>query len=422
MMKEILLYIPFLVVLLSLSLLPLVAARFWHKYMVCYLLVIACISVVCDLIFLDVDQFKHLIHHALLHEYIPFICTISSLYIISCNININIQMSDTTRNNSILLFIGGCLSSIIGTTGASMLLAKPFIKINENRGNIAYMMVFFIVIVSNIGGLLTPLGDPPLFVGYLNGVSFFWVTKNLFLTWLLYIVFILFIFYVYDKIYIVKHNYTHRNTQTSIAISGSHNFFLLAVIIVSIFVKNQVVKNVIVLASGLTSILMAKFINKSNSNLSNKIEYGPIKEVILAFLAIFITIAPVMLLLYNNQEYISSIVRSISQYVSLPNIYYWMCGLVSSVLDNAPSYLLFFNIAGDAESLMMSKHILVAISSGAVVMGSLTYIGNAPNMLVKSIAQSMGVKMHGFFSYIFIACAIVIPSAFCINYIINTCT
>lgn len=416
-MNQLILCIPFVVVLLCLSILPLLAPTFWHKRMTLLLLSCVLISIFINFIVVDHRVIKNILHHAIVYEYLPFVCTIASLYVISSNILIDIDVTDNTVNNALFLVFGGLLSSFIGTTGSSMLLIRPFLQMNSNRPNKAYMVVFFILIISNVGGLLTPLGDPPLFVGYLNGIPFDWTMKNLFSSWCLYVFLIVGIFCITDRIYLRSKRYMVCKRKTNIQINGVYHFILLIIIVLAMFISGIVLKNFIVLSVAFLSVLLRTILQKKLQLVTN---YEPVREVTVVFLSIFITISPVMYLLQNNAQNISIAISKISDYVSIRDAYYWMCGLISSVLDNAPSYLLFFNIAGGAEKLISSCDILRSISVGSVVMGSLTYIGNAPNMMVRSVASAhCNARIPGFFRYMLLSCLIIIPVSFFCNYIIN---
>ncbi|MDR2598337.1 MAG: sodium:proton antiporter [Holosporales bacterium] len=401
--------LPLIFLLLSLALLPLICSKLWHKY---ELLIFACISVVSIASFILTSRDKAIItlEKVIVDDYIPFIITLFTLYVLSHGIRIVVRFRPTTMVNLVFLGCGSVLSSIIGTTGASMLLLKPFLEMNKPRHKTSHLVIFFIFLISNIGGLMTPLGDPPLLIGYLKGIDFLWEIENLHSCWLMYLFSCLTILYFIDKRKLVTEKrlegWRPIDEGSPIVISGMLNVFLILTTVAILFIDTIDVlsRNILLTVICVISIIDGKRSGKT-------IDLGPFREVLITFFVIFIVIAPVLHVLEVNSSSIHAKIAEWSSSVSESTIYFTMCALASSFLDNAPSYLLFFNMAGgNAQELMTtSAGVLKAISVSAVVMGSMTYIGNAPNMMVKSIAKRAGIEMPSFLGYIGWTMAIILP-------------
>lgn len=313
-----------------------------------------------------------------------------------------------------------------------MLMIRPLIRANDNRTHQAHIVVFFIFIVSNAGGSLTPLGDPPLFLGFLKGVDFFWTVKHIFPETLFLMGTLLAIFYVLDCWYFHRREEIQPRDSTpdteSFGIEGAKNFWLLggvaALVLLSGVWKSGVVFNIygtevglpgLVRDTGLIVItLLSLRITSSSVHESNEFSWGPMQEVAKLFAGIFLTIIPVIAMLKAGVNGpFGYIISAVTQADGTPNpaMYFWATGALSSFLDNAPTYLVFFNTAGGDPQILMNElaRTLAAISAGAVFMGANTYIGNAPNLMVKAIAEQRGVKMPSFFGYMAWSCSILIP-------------
>ena len=339
-----------------------------------------------------------------IEEYVMFISLLTALYIVSGGILIEIKGMATPMRNTVLLAIGGVLANIIGTTGASMLLIRPFIKTNKIRIT-NFHIVFFIFIVSNVGGALTPIGDPPLFLGFLKGIPFFWIFDKVFFKWLVVLSILLVIFYIADYINFKKAppeiEEIERKAKEKIKIKGGMNFIFLAVIIGSVFISEPLfLREGIML---LTAFLSYKF-TKKEIHQRNQFNFYPIKEVAWLFIGIFITMTPALELLRLHSTDLG---------VTSPSQYYWFTGILSGFLDNAPTYLTFLTASmgiygldiNNAQNVLAfivehEKHV-VAISISAVFFGAMTYIGNGPNFMVKSIADNQNVETPGFFKYMY---------------------
>ncbi len=418
----ILLSFPLIFVLLSIAFVPLLSPKIWHKFEKEILFTTSIISIIFTYSF--IESSSELLYETLFHDYIPFIIMLFTLFTLSCGIHIKIDANSSTFNNIIFLSICSLFASFIGTTGASMLFIRPFLKMNEDRIYKSHLVIFFIFLVSNIGGLLTPLGDPPLLLGYLHGIEFSWFIRSLSPGWFIYIISCLSVLYIIDSIILRKERKIFDNNHGfKCSIKGIHNIILILFTVFIVFTNSEyslflfnfeisfsTIKNIILLSFCLISFIKSK-------NNKEHIDFSPFSEVARTFLVIFIVIAPVIFILNENSEDIHHFIVDLSKGHSISNIYFWMCGMASSFLDNAPSYLLFFNIAGGnpQELMYVQKDILVAISISSVVMGSMTYIGNAPNMMVRSISEKKGIKMPSFIGYIMWSALIILPISIIIN-------
>jgi Na+/H+ antiporter NhaD/arsenite permease-like protein len=408
--------VPFVLLLLMIATGPLFYEHFWHHN---YPKIAVALAVLVVAYYLFVLHNTHGPVHAAF-EYVQFISLLTGLFIASGGIMINVDKKGTPGVNSVLLLVGAVIANIIGTTGASMLLIRPFIRVNKGRIK-AYHIIFFIFVISNIGGSLTPIGDPPLFLGFLKGVPFFWTLTHNFVPWVFAVLVLVVIFYFIDK----------RNTEgvesddvitDKITITGSKNFIWLLIVVLAVFLDPNVfewvpaihydgqkfsfLREIIMLTVAFLSYrLCDKELLKSN-----EFNFEPIKEVAFIFVGIFGTMMPALELVGNFAQSPAG-VKLISH-----NTLYWGTGMLSGFLDNAPTYLNFLaagmasqgasiNSIADvvkfaADGFEDSALMLKAISVAAVFFGAFTYIGNGPNFMVKSIAEQVGIKMPSFFGYI----------------------
>ena len=424
--------IPFAGILLSIALLPLLTPSFWHHH---FGKITAAWAAAFFLPFIAVFGFGAAaagLVHALLAEYIPFIVLLTALYTVAGGIHIRGNLHGSPGLNTSILAIGAVLASFMGTTGASMLLIRPLLRANDNRQHKAHVVVFFIFIVSNAGGSLTPLGDPPLFLGFLKGVDFFWTVKHIFPETLFLIGSLLAIFYALDSWYYHRREELLPVDPTPdskrISFEGAPNFALLATIaglvLMSGLWKSGVSFEVLGTPVGLpglvrdlglvlVGVLSFKY-TAAKVHADNQFSWAPMLEVAKLFAGIFLTIIPVIAMLKAGLDGpFAPVVAAVTRPDGTPNpaAYFWAAGLLSSFLDNAPTYLVFFNTAGgDAKVLMTTlAPTLAAISAGAVFMGANTYIGNAPNLMVKAIAEDRGLKMPSFFGYMAWSMGVLIP-------------
>ncbi len=423
--------LPFVGLLLSIALCPLIVPKIWHAHFGKITLGWALAFLVpCVLVF-DLATASHGLVHALLAEYLPFVILLSALFVVSGGIYIRGNLHGTPALNTSILAIGTLLASFMGTTGASMLLIRPLIRANDHRRRNAHVVIFFIFLVSNIGGSLTPLGDPPLFLGFLKGVGFFWTVEHILPDTLFLAGVLLVGFYLLDS-WFFRHAMPKRVDPTPddprLGIDGGVNLLLLAAIVALVLMSGLWRSDVhfelvgaevglpgLVRDLGLIGVILVSLrVTPRAVHEGNQFTWGPMLEVAKLFAGIFITIIPVIAMLQAGVEGpFGAVVRSVTHADGTPNplAYFWATGALSSVLDNAPTYLVFFNTAGgDAATLMGPlAQVLAAISAGAVFMGALTYIGNAPNLMVASIAIERGVRMPSFFGYIAWSCAILLP-------------
>ena len=400
--------LPFVVLLLMIATGPLFYRHFWEHHYPKIAILLGLITVAYYLVVLK-DT------HSLLHtltEYLSFIALLSSLFVASGGILIRIDKKSTPLLNVGFLVFGGIIANIIGTTGASMLLIRPFIKINKDRIK-PFHIIFFIFIVSNIGGALTPIGDPPLFLGFLRGVPFFWVIQNVWYIWVPTMILILAVFYVMDSMYKGNPETTHEQTFTGkIEFKGLKNLLYLAIIILSVFLDPAVlsiVPSLSPLPIGIREIIMFSVVYLSYKNAdqealkANEFDFEPIKEVAFLFIGIFLTMIPALQLIAYEAGILKDQLNA--------GVFYWATGMLSGFLDNAPTYLNFLsaamgkygldvNVPDQVREFVIHDDIyLQAVSVAAVFFGALTYIGNGPNFMVKSICERAGINMPSFFTY-----------------------
>mgnify|MGYP003601452163 FL=1 len=432
--------IPFAGILLSIAVMPLVAPIFWHHHFGKVAAGWALLFLVPFAVAFGPGLAGASLVHALLAEYIPFVILLTALFTVAGGIYIKGNLHGSPGLNTGLLAIGAVLASFMGTTGASMLLIRPLIRANDNRKHKAHVVVFFIFIVSNAGGSLTPLGDPPLFLGFLKGVDFFWTLSHIFPETLFLLGALLGIFYAMDWWYYHKREEMLPRDPTpdtqGIGFEGKHNFGLLGVVVALVlmsgFWKSSVVFNIagtevglpgIVRDLGLVAVtLLSLWLTPKAVHESNQFGWGPMQEVAKLFAGIFLTIIPVIAMLKAGVNGpFGAIVSAVTRPDGSPDpaMYFWATGALSSFLDNAPTYLVFFNTAGGDPAVLMTTlaPTLAAISAGAVFMGANTYIGNAPNLMVKAIAEDRGVPVPSFFGYMLWSGAILVPLFVLITFI-----
>lgn len=423
--------LPFAGILLSIAIFPLVAPRFWHHHFPKISAFWALVFAVPFVVAYGWEGFDEILHIYLI-DYIPFIVLLWALFTVAGGIYVGGALSGSPGVNTALLLVGTLLASWIGTTGAAMVMIRPVLRANSWRRHKVHTVVFFIFLVANIGGSLTPLGDPPLFLGFLHGVPFFWVTKGLLREMLTMVALLLVLYYFLDRR--AYRRETGRPPEFTAAerklrIEGWHNFiFLLGIMAAVLFsgsvrltrfevhghvfveLQNEIRDGVLLLMGVLSLLTTARAVRRRN-----EFSWFPIKEVAYLFAGIFMTIIPALKILQAGEHgALAGLIRAVND----PAHFFWVTGALSSFLDNAPTYLTFFNTAlgslGVPESavpgllgylgpeLRNPQFILnlTAISAGAVFMGANTYIGNAPNFMVKSIAEESGIPMPSFFGYL----------------------
>jgi Na+/H+ antiporter NhaD/arsenite permease-like protein len=410
---------PFILLLLAIAVMPFINRHWWEHNYPLVSFALGAVSVVYY--FFILKNAPRMIHTAI--EYFSFISLIGSLFVVAGGIHIRVKGRSTPLANVILLGIGAVISNLLGTTGASMVLIRPYIRLNKYRIS-GYHIVFFIFIVSNIGGMLTPIGDPPLFLGYLKGVPFFWVITRVWYIWLIAVGSVLLIFYLidrynYKKLPDVMEKEIEAKGEEAV-VEGLHNVIFLALILGAVFLEEPI-REIIMIGSAVASY----FTTKREIHERNDFNFIPIKEVAILFAGIFATMVPALDWLELNAEKLG---------ITHPGQFFWATGILSSFLDNAPTYLNFLSAAFGLHGLSVDNpvhmkamlgmlspnelshlHVLhnsnvfpvspdswkyvQAISVSAVMFGAMTYIGNGPNFMVKSIAEQAHVKMPSFFGY-----------------------
>ena len=420
--------VPFAGILLSIAIFPLVASEFWHHNFGKISAFWATLFILPFMLSQGWQITLYEVLHVGLLEYIPFIILLLALFTISGGVQLTGSLVGTPIINTAIILVGTLLASWMGTTGAAMLLIRPLLRANKERKYKVHIVVFFIFLVANIGGSLTPLGDPPLFLGFLKGVDFFWTTKAMFLPMLFMVISLLIIFYIYDTIQFKKEEPLPQvSSKEKIGIKGSFNLLLIFGVICSVLLSGfwkpnieftiyhvhvelqNIIRDILLLLLAYGSWkLTIKEIREAN-----EYTWFPIQEVAKLFAGIFITIIPAIAILKaGTSGALAGIINSVSSDSGPVNhMYFWLTGILSSFLDNAPTYLVFFNTAGGDPQVLMGElsQTLLAISAGAVFMGANTYIGNAPNFMVKSIAESSGIEMPSFFGYFLYSLIILFP-------------
>lgn len=414
--------VPFAGILLSIAIFPLVLPEFWHHNFGKVSLFWASILIIPFLIKEGVSVTLYELLHVGLLEYVPFIILLLALFTISGGVKLTGTLVGTPIVNLLIILIGTLLASWMGTTGASMLLIRPLINANKHRKNKVHIIVFFIFLVANIGGSLTPLGDPPLFLGFLKGVDFFWTTSVMLLPMLFMVVSLLIIFYFLDSYYLKKENIKIDSSgeKIKLGVEGVFNLGLILGVIGAVLISGfwkphisyEIYHGVHLELQNITRDLLLLVLAYASWTYTpqqirkdNEYTWFPIIEVAKLFAGIFITIIPAIAILKaGTNGVLAGIISSVSNENGPINMmYFWYTGVLSSFLDNAPTYLVFFNTAGGDPITLMGemKNTLLAISMGAVFMGANTYIGNAPNFMVKSISESSGIEMPSFFGFLF---------------------
>ncbi|MDA9466461.1 sodium:proton antiporter [Bradyrhizobium sp. CCBAU 53415] len=421
--------LPFAGLLLSIALGPLLFQKIWHHHYGKIAAAWSLLALGSLVMFAGSMAALAALVHAMLAEYLGFIVLLFSLYVVAGGVLITGDIKATPATNVVILALGTFGASLVGTTGAAMILIRPLIRANRLRRHNTHVVVFFIILVANVGGALSPLGDPPLFVGFLHGVDFFWTTRTIWLQTAIVAGLLLAIFIAVD----VWHFRSEPPPEDAgpaqpVRIRGLVNLVLIAAIVASLLASamwkpgvafdilgtrldlEDVVRNLALLAIAALSV----WLTPDEHRQANGFTWEPIREVAKLFAGIFVAIIPVIAMLNAGHDGAFAWLLSA---VTGPNgaprevVYFWFTGLMSAFLDNAPTYLLFFELAGGDPQVLMHElsGTLASISMGAVYMGALTYIGNAPNFMVSSIASENGIEMPSFFGYFLRAGAVLIP-------------
>ncbi len=421
--------LPFIGLLLSIAMGPLLFPKAWHQHFGKITTGWSVLTLGSLALFAGGAAALTAFVHAMLGEYLSFIVLLFALYTVAGGILVTGDLRGTPWTNTGILALGTGIASVVGTTGAAMILIRPLIRANLARQHNAHVMIFFIILVANVGGALSPLGDPPLFVGFLHGVDFFWTTLNIWLQTAIVSGMLLFLFAAVDLWrFCAEARAPRARASEPIRLRGIVNIPLIATIIATVLIsatwKPGIVFDVLGTRLELQNVLrdvlllaiagLSLWLTPEEHRAANGFTWAPILEVAKLFAGIFTAIIPVIAALNAGPHgFFSWLLSMVTESDGSPRevAYFWFTGLMSAFLDNAPTYLLFFELAGgDANRLMGElSGTLAAISMGAVYMGALTYVGNAPNFMVAAIANESGIRMPSFFGYLLWAGAVLIP-------------
>ncbi len=417
--------IPFVGLLLSIAIVPLVAPHFWHRHMAAVAAGWTLALLLPQAVMFGPGVAGHTAWHAILLEYLPFTALLLTLFTAGGGILLRGGPWGTPGGNTLLLAVGTVLAGVMGTTGVSMVLIHPLLRANQHRRQKVHLVVFFILLVSNIGGSTTPLGDPPLYIGFLLGVPFMWPLLNLTAKMLMVALPMLAVFWLVDR-HFAKSAPPPR-AREKLEIDGKANIGILALVVAAVLAQGIWQPGPVTLfgtAIGMERLIAMAFLvgltflslrlTPRSVREGNLFSWAPMVEVAVLFLAIFVTIAPVLQMLAAGAAGpMSGLLALTADAAGRPNpvAYFWLTGVMSAVLDNAPTYLVFFQAAGGDVARLTGEdtRILQAISTGAVFFGAMTYIGNAPNLMVRSIAAHRGVRMPSFFGYTAFAAVLLLP-------------
>jgi len=421
--------LPFTGLLLSIALGPLLFAKIWHHHYGKIAAAWSLLALGSLVVFAGGMATLAALVHAMLAEYLGFIVLLFSLYVVAGGILVTGDIKGTPAANTGILALGTLMASVVGTTGAAMILIRPLIRANRPRRRNAHVVIFFIILVANVGGALTPLGDPPLFVGFLHGVDFFWTTRTIWLQTMIVAGLLLAIFVAID-VWHFRSEPPVRDPAPAepVRIRGLVNLVLIAAIVASLLASAMwepgIVFDVLGTKLGLEDVArngallaiaaLSVWLTPEEHRQANGFTWEPIREVAKLFAGIFVAIIPVIAMLdAGHHGAFAWLLSAVTAPDGTPReaAYFWFTGLMSAFLDNAPTYLLFFELAGGDPQVLMHalSGTLASISMGAVYMGALTYIGNAPNFMVSSIANESGIAMPSFFGYLLRAGAVLIP-------------
>jgi Na+/H+ antiporter NhaD/arsenite permease-like protein len=423
--------LPFVGLLLTIAVGPVLIPRLWRRHYGKLAFAWATLAIVPLAALQDIPTAAAAFLHAMLANYLSFIALLLALYVVAGGILITGTLRGTPVVNTAILALGAVMASVVGTTGAAMILVRPLIRANAARLNNAHVIVFFIFLAANIGGSLTPLGNPPLFVGFLNGVDFLWTARHLLAPTALACALVLAAFLAVD----IWHYRADRRITTvgelrppfKLAVRGGINFLLIGAIVGAILIsaiwrpgigfdiggttvelQNIVRDGVLILIAAVSLVLTSEEHREAND-----FSWDPIIEVAILFWGIFVCLIPVLAMLQAGPQGAFAWLLSATTPSGSPHdaAYFWLAGALSAFLDNAPTYLVFFELAGGDPAVLMTRlaSTLAAISMGACYMGALTYIGNAPNLMIQAIAVEHGVRMPSFFGYLVWAAAVLLP-------------
>jgi Na+/H+ antiporter NhaD/arsenite permease-like protein len=431
--------LPFAGILLTIAFGPLLFRRFWHHHYGKLAFVWATLTLAPLAALHGVDTALAGLSHALLDDYLGFIAILFALYVVAGGILVSGTLRGTPLTNAATLAFGTLIASVVGTTGAAMILIRPLLRANAARLHNVHVVVFFIFLVGNIGGALSPLGDPPLFIGFLNGIDFFWPTKNLWQPTAVVAVCVLALFVGVDLWFFQKDKRAapvETAASEPLRVHGLVNLALLVVIIDAVIASalwkpsvsftvygtalelQDLARDAVLVLSALASL----WLTPEEHREANGFSWEPIREVALLFAGIFVCAVPILAALQaGRQGAFAWLLDAVTANDGSPHLaaYLWLTGILSAILDNAPTYLVFFKLAGGNPAELMGPlaPTLAAISMGAVYMGALTYIGNAPNFMIYAIAAERGVKMPSFFGFMVWSAVVLMPVFALVTYV-----
>jgi Na+/H+ antiporter NhaD/arsenite permease-like protein len=421
--------LPFAGILASIALGPLLLPKIWHAHYGKIVLAWAALTVVPLALLRGPPAALSTVLYVMLSDYVSFILLLFALYTVAGGILLTGTIRTSPWTNLGIVALGTFMASLVGTTGASLILVRPLIRANESRRHNVHVVLFFILLAGNIGGALTPLGDPPLFVGFLHGVHFLWPLQNLWLQTAIVAALVLSIFLAVDLWLFRSETAAQPPTRPEpLRLRGSINFILFAAIVAAIlgsatwkpgisfhvYTVNLELQNVLRDGALVLIALVSLLLTREEHRTANGFSWEPIREVAILFAGIFVAIAPVMAMLQAGPAgAFAFLLQAVTAHDGSPHeaAYFWLTGGLSAFLDNTPTYVVFFELAGGDPNQLMGPlaGTLASISMGAVYMGALTYIGNAPNLIVRSIAQERGISMPNFFAYMLWAGLVLVP-------------
>jgi Na+/H+ antiporter NhaD/arsenite permease-like protein len=431
--------LPFAGILLTIAFAPLLARKFWHRHYGKLAFVWAALTLTPLAALYGVDTALGALSHALIGDYLGFIAILFALYVVAGGIVVAGTLRGTPLVNTATLAFGALIASAVGTTGAAMILIRPLIRANAARPHNVHVVVFFIFLVGNIGGALSPLGDPPLFIGFLNGVDFFWPARHLWQPTAFVAGCVLAVFVVIDVWFFLKDRRAApvgEEPSEPLRVHGLVNLPLLAVIIGAVILSalwkpgisftvygtelplQALVRDAVLILTALVSL----WLTPNEHREANGFSWEPIVEVAILFAGIFVCAVPILASLAAGHDgSLAWLLAAVTAHDGSPHLvaYFWLTGLLSEFLDNAPTYLVFFQLAGGNATELMGPlaPVLTAISMGAVYMGAFTYIGNAPNFMIYAIASERSIKMPSFFGYMVWSIVVLTPVMVAVTYL-----
>ena len=420
--------LPFVGILLSIATGPSLFPKIWHDHYGKIAIGWGLVTLAAVAVTHGVSTMLAAFVHVIVAEYLSFIAPLFALYTVAGGILVTGTIRGRPWTNTGMLAIGTGLASIVGTIGAAMILIRPLIRANKARTHNIHVFIFFIILVANVGGALSPLGNPPLLVGFLHGVDFFWTAQHLWMQTAIAVVLLLVLFFIFDFLFARRDPPVSKDTGEPIRVRGGINLLLIVMIVTTVLLSARsdlkvifdiygtklALQNLLRDAAFVLIAMLSLWLTPDEHREANGFSWEPIKEVAKLFAGIFVAIIPVLAMLQAGKNgAFAWLLTAVTAGDGLPHevAYFWITGVLSAFLDNAPTYLVFFELAGGNAGELMGPlaGTLAAISMGAVYMGALTYIGNAPNLMVYAIATQHGIAMPSFFGYTLRAAVVLVP-------------